>query len=413
MSDRVSSSPGLEAAPPPPPPAGDQRLHTLDILRGLALLGMILVHFHQRTGLPVTGWEDLIPWGVWVLVEQKAWGVFAFLFGVGFAVLLRRLEARWAPVVPTYLRRLAALAVVGVVVEVGFGFHILLEYACWGVVLLLIRRWSTGALLATAVFAACARPVAAEAAALHAWWTGAGETVPAAGAALAEAVAAAARQDAYGPLLTARWALLLGQLPRDWPDLLPTVNLALFTLGLLAVRHGVLQEPKRHARLIGGWMAFGAVAWAAWWLALRHLAAAPMPGAGPLASGLGLVQEQWLCFSYIGAVVLLLAYRPRWIERLAPVGFAGRMALTNYVLQAALIDALASGYGLALRLRPVGYLAGAILLFAAQMAISSAWLARYRFGPLEWIWRAVTYARPEPIRLAVAPTDRIGPISPG
>ena len=55
----------------------------------------------------------------------------------------------------------------------------------------------------------------------------------------------------------------------------------------------------------------------------------------------GLVQDQWLCLTYIGGVVLLLAYRPEWTRRLAPVGLAGRMALTNYLVQAAVLDVLA------------------------------------------------------------------------
>jgi hypothetical protein len=66
-----------------PPPTGlsspqlspldsDHRLHTLDILRGLALFGMIMVHFHQKMRIEVSGLEDLIAWAVWILVEQKA-----------------------------------------------------------------------------------------------------------------------------------------------------------------------------------------------------------------------------------------------------------------------------------------------------------------------------------------------------
>src|SRR5215212_10441256 len=122
-------SPIAAGSSAPSPVTSDDRLHTLDILRGLALFGMILVHFHQKMRVEVTGLEDLIGWGVYVLVEQKAWGIFAFLFGVGFAVLLRRLEARHAPVLPIYLRRLAGLAVFGLIAQVGFGFHILLAYA--------------------------------------------------------------------------------------------------------------------------------------------------------------------------------------------------------------------------------------------------------------------------------------------
>jgi uncharacterized protein len=383
----------------PAPVTSDDRLHTLDILRGLALFGMILVHFHQKMRIEVTGLEDLIGWGVWILVEQKAWGIFAFLFGVGFAVLLRRLEARNAPVVPIYLRRLAGLAVFGLIAQVGFGFHILLEYAAWGLVLLLIRRWSTPAVLATAVVAVSARPVTAAVTALYGWWTG--TSAPAVSDHLRQAAEAAAQNADYLTLLSARWALFVGGLPRGWHDLLPDTNLALFCLGLLAVRHGILDQPLRHRRLIIGWMVFGAVSWAAHWLVLRNLPELPIPGATwPVSQGMGLLNEQWLCLTYIGAVVLLLAYRPAWTRRLRAIGAAGRMALTNYMLQVAVLDALASGYGLQLKLRPAAYVLAAVLLFSAEAAFSSAWLARYRFGPLEWLWRMITYARPQPLRRA-------------
>jgi uncharacterized protein len=74
------------------------------------------------------------------------------------------------------------------------------------------------------------------------------------------------------------------------------------------------------------------------------------------------------------------------------------MALTNYMVQAAVLDAFASTYGLGLRLRPYTYVVAACLLFAAEAALSGAWLARYSFGPLEWLWRTLTYAHPQPLR---------------
>jgi len=395
MTSAPTSATTHTAAPLAPLDA-DERIHALDILRGLALFGMILVHFHQKMRLEVTGLEDLIGWGVWVLVEQKAWGTFAFLFGVGFAVLLRRLEARHAPVVPIYLRRLAALACFGVIADVGFGFSILFAYACWGVALLVMRRWSTRALLIAAAFAACIRPVVALVVALHAWRMGI-PLPPVAGAALRKAVEVAAHQSDYAALLSARWALFVGTLPHGWRDVLPDVNLALFLLGLLAVRHRVLDEPRQHVRLITGWMIYGMLAWAIHWLVLSNLPV-QIPGTDwPLADGLGFIQDQWLCFTYIGAVVLLLAYRSEWTGRLMVFGRAGRMALTNYMLQAALLDALASGYGLGLRLRPLVYAPAAVLLFGVEAWFSRAWLARYRFGPLEWLWRTITYARLQPL----------------
>lgn len=381
----------------------EERLYALDILRGLALCAMIVVHFHQKMRREVGGIEDLIGWGVWVLLEQKAWGTFAFLFGAGFAILLRRLDARRAPIVPVYLRRLGALALFGIIAGVGFGFHILVEYACWGVVLLVIRRWPTPALLIAAAVFASARPMAAEATALHAWWTS-GAVSPPAPAALAQTVADAAARNEYLPLLAARWASFLHGFPQHWRDVLPSVNLSLFTLGLLAVRHRVLDEPGRHVRLIAGWMLFGACSWAASWLVLSRLPATGIPGADwPIEYGFGLIQDQWLCLTYIGAVVLLLQKRPAWRRRLALFGDAGRMALTNYMVQAIVLDALASGYGAGLKIRPYLYAIGAALLFGVEAAASRAWLARFRFGPLEWIWRTLTYARAQPLRRSVTP----------
>src|SRR5262249_19656736 len=149
-------------------------------------------------------------------------------------------------------------------------------------------------------------------------------------------------------------------------------------IGLLAVRHRILDEPLRHARMIVGWMIFGAASWALSWTVLRQLPVPSIPGVGgPIAAGFGIVQDQWLCCCYIGTLVLLLAERPAWTRRLAPIGLAGRMALTNYMIQAAVLDLLASGYGVALRLRPFAYLSVAAFLFAAEVMLSSVWLSRF------------------------------------
>ena len=379
-------------------PAGDARLDSLDILRGLALAGMILAHFHQKMRIEASGLEDLIGWGVYILVEQKAWGIFAFLFGVGFAVLLRRLDARRVPAAPIYLRRLAVLAALGVIARVGFGFAILFTYAMWGVVLLLVRNWPTRALLALAIVAAMAGPMTAEVSGLGAWLRGVpqppDQTWP-----LVQAEHQAAAQASYSSLLAARWRLFVASTPGGWSGLLPDSNLALFILGLLSVRHGVIDDPRRQARTIQRWMAFGALSWLVSWTVLRQADAIAIPDVGwPLAMGLGLIRDQWLCFAYIGAVLLLLAKRPEWNRRLSPIGQAGRMALTNYMLQIVVLDALASGYGLGVKVRPLLYLPATLMLFGTEVVLSTLWLSCFRYGPLEWIWRGATYLRLEPIR---------------
>src|SRR5688572_16863388 len=123
----------------------------------MALMGMILVHFHQKMEFEVeTGLEGLVGWIIWMGVEGKSWATFAFLFGAGFAVLMRRLEARGKPVTAIFVRRMVVLGSIGTAVVVLTGFTILLDYAIWGIPLLLVRNWSTRGLLLLAVAAAMA-----------------------------------------------------------------------------------------------------------------------------------------------------------------------------------------------------------------------------------------------------------------
>jgi uncharacterized protein len=111
----------------------------------------------------------------------------------------------------------------------------------------------------------------------------------------------------------------------------------------------------------------------------------------------------WLTFTYMGIVLLLVARNPVWLKRLSFFGWAGRMALTNYMLQIVLLDLLFSKYAFGVSLRPIAGAGAAIALFLLDSAISRWWLTRHRYGPLEWLWRSATYARWQPWH--VVPAD--------
>jgi uncharacterized protein len=147
-------------------------------------------------------------------------------------------------------------------------------------------------------------------------------------------------------------------------------------------------------------MVVGLLCWAAYWLVFDRLDPTSFPPriGRPLQNGFGIVRDQWLAFTYIGALVLLLAYRPAWQRRLAVFGLAGRMALTNYLLQIAVLDLLTSGYGIGLRVRPLLVPLVTAGVFALEVAFSRFWLARYRMGPAEWLWRSLTYMKSQPMR---------------
>lgn len=380
-------------------PADSGRIVYLDILRGFALLGMILVHFHINTTEP-GGIDDGIRYFVWWFVESKSHGTFALLFGAGFAVQLRRAEARGDSFTAIYLRRLLVLAAFGFAAHALFGFNVLLGYALWGVPLLFIRRWSTRVLLVLAVISAMSLPLYIRGWQQYQRMNGGEAAVKSAMTArMAEArnvnehLEAAEGQGSYAVLLDARLRHMawFHQQPFFF---LPGATLTLFIIGLLFIRHGVFEDPRAHRRLLVAMMIYGILSWAAehWLLDLLGV-----------PTTLGLMRDQWLTFTYVGAGLLLLAYRARLMPRLSPFANAGRMALTNYLVQIAAVDLLFSGYALGLgQIRPLYGIFGAITLFTLIAAFSTWWLRRFRFGPAEWLWRSATYGAWQPMRRADA-----------
>jgi uncharacterized protein len=381
--------------PPALPTDATERLHVLDVLRGFALLGMFVVHFHIYTTEP-GGLDDAIRTFVWRFVETKSHGTFALLFGAGFAIQLRRAEAQGRSFAAVYLRRLAVLAAFGFAAHAFFGYNVLLGYAVWGVPLILIRSWSTRTLIVVAVLSAASVSLYNRGAYQYVRLTE-GADAAAASVAAARAVAAdvngaleaAEARESYGQLLAARLRHMRWFYAQPF-CFLPGVTLALFVVGALLIRHRVFERPLDHRRLLVGMALFGAVAWAVDnWL---------MDAIG-IRTSFGLLRDQWLTFTYVGGALLLLAAKPALMAALRPIGCAGRMALTNYLIQIAALDVLFSGYGVGLgQVRPLVGFAAAPVCFAIEVALSTFWLARFRFGPAEWLWRSLTYGRLQPIR---------------
>jgi len=369
---------------PEPIPTAD-RLAVIDVLRGFALLGMILVHFHIHT---TEGTDELVRTAIWRLVKDKSHGTFALLFGAGFALQFERAARANAAFAATWLRRLLVLALFGAAAHACFGFNVLLGYAIWGVPLLLLRRASTRTLLCVAGAAVLVTPLF--------WLLVEGGLLPGPDAAAREHVyavlTAAEQQGAYLPLLVARLHHMAWFYAQPF-FVLPGATLVLFILGMLAVRHRVFAQPRAHTRVLAAFAAFGVVAWAkATWLPDIHT--------------LGVLRDQWLTFTYIGGALLLAGRWPGLIAALRPIGLAGRMAFTNYLLQIAVIDVMFSGYGLHVPpLRPLAGLLATAILFSCLVVFSRIWLARHRHGPAEWLWRSLTYRRAQPwLRPAPAPT---------
>ena len=105
------------------------------------------------------------------------------------------------------------------------------------------------------------------------------------------------------------------------------------------------------------------------------------------------------CLGYVGVVVLML-HSDRAFSKISFLAPAGRMALTNYILQSVVSVLIFYGYGLGQWGMPRAWqLVYVVVFFVLQVALSRWWLSRFRYGPLEWLWRGFTYRTTPPIRL--------------
>jgi uncharacterized protein len=186
-----------------------------------------------------------------------------------------------------------------------------------------------------------------------------------------------------------------------WIDLFATVRvpkvLGMFVLGLWLVRRGFVTSLADHRAVLVRWALLGwgaglpACVLGAW--AVEHWPyLPPSPGGllGTAAQGAGFPM---LALGYAASVALLAVDGRRLVAIFAPVG---RLALTNYLTHSLACVVLSYGFGFGLWWR-VGHatamaIAAAVIL--VQIPLSAIWLRRFRFGPVEWIWRRLTYARP-------------------
>jgi len=132
-------------------------------------------------------------------------------------------------------------------------------------------------------------------------------------------------------------------------------------------------------------------------------------GADPdamMAMTLHMAGSPLMALAFVGIVVLALQRGAAWLRAVAP---AGRMALTNYLAQSVIGTLLFYGYGLGLwgGVSRAWQVLGVVVVFALQVALSRWWLSRFRYGPMEWLWRAFTYLQWPPMRHASGPVPPV------
>ena len=403
----MSSEPAQPATAPTRPA---ERIVAIDILRGFALLGILIMNI-QEFAMPTAAYSNPTVYGdltggnrwVWtfshVFADQKFMTIFSLLFGAGIVLMSEKLDARGQRAWGLHYRRTFWLLLIGLAhAYLLWSGDILVAYALCGFWVYWLRRLRPGWHMALGILVVSVSALILLAASLtmppetqqewQADWRPAAETI-------AEEVASyrggwleqmnarvptTVDFQTYGFLFWALWRagglMLMGMALFRWGVLTGSCSRRFyagmavlgFAIGLPVVSWGVVQNFAHN-----------------WTLEYSYF------GPGAQANYWG---SFFVSAAYIGLLMLFARSRALpWLQN--ALAAVGRTALSNYLLQTILATAIFYGHGLGLygSVERVGQIGIVVAIWAFQLVVSSLWLRYYRFGPFEWLWRSLSYWR--------------------
>jgi uncharacterized protein len=401
-----------------------ERILFIDVLRGMALFGILAANMraffapldvYDHIGVLFHGRADVLAQAfIGAFIQGKFISIFSFLFGMGFAIQMSRSEARGVRFMGFYPRRLLALALFGLIhgILIWAG-DILLTYALSGAILLLFRKRQQKTLL---------------------WWAGGLFSLPVVVSSVFLGLYFSRFHrpwmDPKSPDLKKYYAIIdiyahgtvrqiLKQNWVEWKRELPFLlfaiyAVALFLLGMWVWRAGIVQrleEYKPVLKRVCAWcIPVGLIVSS--YVAIVSAVVPPSRASllGWSAGVLWLPSAHVLSAGYVSGLALIFLNKDRR-RFLLPFAAVGRTALTNYLMQSVLCTLFFYHYttGLFGRVGPAIGLIPTVILYGAQVVVSNWWLKRYRFGPMEWLWRGMTYGKlpslrkDEPVSAIAAP----------
>ena len=380
------------------PVRDNQRIHLLDILRGWALLGVVLMNYRDfyffgygAVTIPTDRASGIIQTICNLVFAAKSWTLLSFLFGYGFSVLMARLAQKSVYPIAFFSRRMFWLLILSVVNSAFFFGDILKDYAVLGMILLVFYRSSARTAFILSILLFLTAPVVTA-------WVMTIKTNPA-----PVPYALYASHSLFDVL----WFGFVGTVRTQVIDLfyaiaVHQVMLCCFFLGMAAQRVDFFQRVGNDQRL------------------LKRIWRGSLISLAVLYTGLLLVQHlgvvrvfahfnplYWIVLTTMLFIASSLCrlYLAGMLKRFfAALEVIGKMTLTNYMMQNLIGLLLFSGFGLGLgyahKLVVEYYLALALIVYIAQVWFSRWWLSKYHFGPVEWIWRQLSYGKKIEIKRA-------------
>ncbi|WP_100371856.1 DUF418 domain-containing protein [Bacillus sp. FJAT-45037] len=375
-----------------------ERINSLDMMRGLALLGILLANsLHFQYGLfLIPDLHDYYPLGfldraseslIHFFATASFYTLFSFLFGYGMVLLKDRLIERGLRFWAVYWRRMFILLMVGCIHYLFiWDGDILLTYALAGFLLFFFLRlkerglliWSLILLLLMALSISVPEDeTMSDQNALLAAYSVDEKEVLSSGS-YAEVVMFRLTTDPFGLSGFGQILVILSAM---------IAVLGMFLLGAYVARQKWLLNVEAHRPMLKR----------IWWITLLVGFPAKIPhafiGQNYQYEMLHMTVGGPFVAMFYATSIALLATNPNAQKWLQPLAMVGRLSLTNYLMQSIVFTTLFYGYGFGL-FNSVGYFVGAILavsFFFLQILCSTWWIKRFRIGPFEWFWRAGTY----------------------
>jgi len=397
------------------PTLSGQRLQTLDFLRGFALLGILMVNMPLMNGPLVAiladvklwpGLPDLIAGSfIKAFFESKFYVLFSLLFGYGFWLFMNK-TVNGAPVTPVYRRRVLILLLFGIAhVILLWPGDILIFYALFGFVLILFRkspdrkllRWALGFILVPVVLNGLIVLIT-YAAGFHP------ESKTAMEAGMAEQNNTIQEIISQTLLVypTGTFAEAVRMRMTEYSMLLPGVLffypnvMAFFLIGMYAARRKYLSDYQMHIPMFRKFLRWGLIIGIPGNLLYALLYAFVPMGQPSLYTFIATLCVGFtapaLTFAYVSALILL--YHNQRIDKIAGwLSPVGRMALTNYLMHSIISAFLYMNWGLGLygKVHIWQSILITLAIFVIQVFYSRWWLQRFAYGPMELVWRKMTY----------------------